>query len=100
MGAEPAWGLLALTMPESDEAWLAQFSRAAGDLCRRHGVALVGGDTTRGPLAITVTLIGIVPIGVALERKGGTGGRRDLRQRIAGRRGRGTGARAEPAARR
>jgi len=70
MGAEPAWGLLALTMPDSDEDWLAQFSRAAGDLCRKHGVSLVGGDTTRGPLSITVTLIGIVPIGVALERKG------------------------------
>ena len=79
MGAEPAWALLALTMPRSDEAWLAQFARAAGDLCRRHGVALVGGDTTRGPLSITVTLIGIVPIGVALERKGGQAGRRDFR---------------------
>jgi thiamine-monophosphate kinase len=74
MGAEPAWALLALTLPRVDEDWLAQFSRAAGDLCRRHGVALVGGDTTRGPLAITVTMIGIVPIGVALERGGGQPG--------------------------
>jgi thiamine-monophosphate kinase len=74
MGAEPAWALLALTLPRVDEEWLAQFSRAAGDLCRRHGVALVGGDTTRGPLAITVTMIGIVPIGVALERGGGQPG--------------------------
>src|SRR5687767_13708750 len=71
MGAEPAWGLLALTIPRPDEHWLAQFARAAGDLCRKHGVSLVGGDTTRGPLAITVTLMGIAPIGVALERKGG-----------------------------
>ena len=74
MGAEPAWALLALTIPSSDESWLAQFSRAAGDLCRKHGVSLMGGDTTRGPLTITVTLIGIVPIGVALERKGGQAG--------------------------
>jgi thiamine-monophosphate kinase len=74
MGAEPAWGLLALTMPRPDEDWLAQFARAAGDLCRRHAVALVGGDTTRGPLTITVTLLGIVPIGVALERRGGQPG--------------------------
>jgi thiamine-monophosphate kinase len=74
MGAEPAWALLALTLPEADEAWLAQFSRAAGDLCRKHGVSLIGGDTTRGPLSITVTLMGIVPIGVALERKGGQPG--------------------------
>jgi len=74
MGAEPAWGLLALTMPSADDAWLSQFSRAAGDLCRKHGVALVGGDTTRGPLTITVSLVGIVPIGVALERKGAQAG--------------------------
>jgi thiamine-monophosphate kinase len=70
MGAEPAWALLALTLPKADEEWLQQFSRAAGDLCRKHGVALIGGDTTRGPLSITVTMTGIVPIGVALERRG------------------------------
>jgi thiamine-monophosphate kinase len=74
MGAEPAWALLALTLPRVDETWLAQFSRAAGDLCRRHGVALIGGDTTRGPLTINVTMAGIVPIGVALERGGGQAG--------------------------
>ena len=74
MGAEPAWALLALTLPDSDETWLEEFARAAGDLCRRHGVALVGGDTTRGPLSITVTLMGIVPVGVALERRGGQPG--------------------------
>jgi thiamine-monophosphate kinase len=74
MGAEAAWALLALTLPEPDEHWLQQFARAAGDLCRRHGVSLVGGDTTRGPLSITVTIIGIVPIGVALERKGAQAG--------------------------
>jgi thiamine-monophosphate kinase len=74
MGAEPAWGLLALTLPEADETWLADFARAAGELCRRHGVALVGGDTTRGPLAMTVTLAGAVPVGVALERRGGQPG--------------------------
>lgn len=74
MGAEPAWALLALTLPRADDEWLSLFARAAGDLCRRHGVALVGGDTTRGPLAITVTIIGIVPIGVALERGGGQPG--------------------------
>lgn len=71
MGAEPAWGLLALTLPSAEEEWLAQFSQAAGDLCRKHGVALIGGDTTRGPLAVTVTMVGIAPIGVALERRGG-----------------------------
>jgi len=74
MGAEAAWALLAITLPDSDEAWLEEFARAAGDLCRRHNVALVGGDTTRGSLSITVTLIGIVPIGSALQRRGGQPG--------------------------
>jgi thiamine-monophosphate kinase len=74
MAAEPAWALLALTLPSADDEWLGQFSRAAGDLCRRHCVALVGGDTTRGPLNINVTMAGIVPIGVALERSGGQPG--------------------------
>lgn len=74
MGAEPAWALLALALPDADDAWLAAFSRAAGDLCRRHGVALIGGDTTRGPTIVNVTMIGIVPIGVALERTGGQAG--------------------------
>ena len=74
MGAEPAWALLALTLPQADDGWLEQFARAAGDLCRRHGVSLIGGDTTRGPLSITVTMLGIAPIGVALERRGAQAG--------------------------
>lgn len=74
MGAEPAWGLLALTIPRYDEEWLTHFARAAGDLCRKHGVALIGGDTTRGPLSVSVTLVGIVPVGVAMERRGGQAG--------------------------
>jgi thiamine-monophosphate kinase len=74
MGAEPSWALLALTLPSADGDWLAEFSRAAGDLCRKHGVALIGGDTTRGPLSVTVTLVGFVPVGAALERKGGRPG--------------------------
>jgi thiamine-monophosphate kinase len=74
MGAEPAWALLALTLPQAEDAWLEQFARAAGDVCRRHGVALIGGDTTRGPLSITVTLLGVVPVGVALERRGAQAG--------------------------
>ena len=70
MGAEAAWALLALTMPDSDDQWLEQFARAAGDLCRRHGVSLVGGDTTRGPLSITVTIHGFVAEGAAILRSG------------------------------
>ena len=54
MGARPAWALLALTMPEADEAWLGEFARGLGELAHTHEVALVGGDTTCGPLCITV----------------------------------------------
>jgi len=70
MGAEPAWALLGLTIPSPDEHWLAGFCAGFEALARRHGVALVGGDTTRGPLTVTVTLAGAVPEGGALRREG------------------------------
>jgi thiamine-monophosphate kinase len=71
MGARAAWALLALTLPEADERWLGEFSAGFCALARAHGVALVGGDTTRGPLCVTVTLLGQVPSGEALTRSGG-----------------------------
>ncbi|HVN44081.1 MAG TPA: thiamine-phosphate kinase [Steroidobacteraceae bacterium] len=74
MGARPAWALLALTLPEADERWLGEFARGLGELARSHGVALVGGDTTRGPLTITVQLLGCVPAGSALRRAGAHAG--------------------------
>lgn len=74
MGARPAWALLALTLPEADEAWLAEFAAGLGRLARAHEVALVGGDTTRGPLTITVQLLGHVPSGRAMTRAGGRPG--------------------------
>ena len=70
MGAEPAWALLGLTLPAADESWLAGFASGFDELARRFGVALVGGDTTRGPLAATVTVGGWVPVGEALTRSG------------------------------
>ena len=70
MGARPAWALLALTLPHADETWVAEFARGFGDLARTHGVALVGGDTCRGPLAVSVTALGQVPTGQALRRVG------------------------------
>src|SRR5207244_419046 len=66
MGARPAWALLALTLPDADEGWLAQFAAGFGALARAHEVALVGGDTTRGPLCVTVQLLGHVPRGEGL----------------------------------
>ncbi len=70
MGATPAWAMLALTLPEFDEAWLDGFARGLGKLANQAGVALVGGDTTRGPLTISVTAMGWVPAGSALRRAG------------------------------
>jgi thiamine-monophosphate kinase len=74
MGAEPAWALLALTLPRPDERWLEEFARGFATLARQFRVALVGGDTTRGPLTITVQILGWVERGTALKRSGGSAG--------------------------
>jgi thiamine-monophosphate kinase len=70
MGAEPAWATLALTLPRAESAWLASFARGFVRLARRHRVALVGGDTTRGPLTVTVQVHGFVPKREAITRSG------------------------------
>jgi thiamine-monophosphate kinase len=74
MGASPAWATLALTLPRADAAWLDGFARGFGELASAHGVALVGGDTTAGPLTISVQILGHVPRGMALRRGGGKAG--------------------------
>lgn len=76
MGAEPAWLLLALTLPMVDEAWLAAFSGGFRALARRYRAALVGGNIARGPLNITVTAQGLVPHGQGLRRGGAKPGDR------------------------
>ncbi len=70
MGAEPAWATLALTLPGVDEAWLEAFSSGFFQLARHHQVQLIGGDTCRGPLSLTVQIMGWVPRGEALRRSG------------------------------
>jgi thiamine-monophosphate kinase len=71
MGAAPRWALLAISLPTVEEAWLEAFSEGFFGLAGRHGVDLVGGDTTRSPLiTIAVTAIGEVPAGLALFRAG------------------------------
>lgn len=70
MGAEPSWVTLALTLPQSDKDWLEAFSRGFLSLAQQHNVALIGGDTTRGPLSISVTAHGLVTPGAALRRSG------------------------------
>jgi thiamine-monophosphate kinase len=68
MGATPAWATLSLTLPDIDEAWLQAFADGFYSLAAQHQVALVGGDTTRGPLSVTVQLQGHVEPGRALRR--------------------------------
>jgi thiamine-monophosphate kinase len=70
MGAAPRWATLALALPRIDEKWLAGFARGFMTLARRFKVDLIGGDTTRGPLTISVQIMGEVPRGKALRRDG------------------------------
>lgn len=73
-GARPLAFTLALALPQVDEAWLEGYSRGLLALAREHGCELVGGDTTRGPLAICITVFGEVPAGQALLRSGARAG--------------------------
>lgn len=70
MGAEPLWATLALTLPEPDERWLDGYAGGFETLADRFDVVLVGGDTTRGPLTITIAAYGRVPKGRGLRRDG------------------------------
>lgn len=68
MGAEPLWLSLALTLPRVDEDWLAEFSAGLHDIATYYDCSLIGGDTTRGPMTLTITAHGQVPAGTALRR--------------------------------
>jgi len=70
MGAAPRWATLSLALPRFDARWLGAFSRGFMHLARIHRVDLIGGDTTRGALAISVQVMGEVPPGRALTRDG------------------------------
>lgn len=74
MGATPAWCTLSLSLPHADQAWLDGFLDGFLALAAQHGVALVGGDTTRGPLSLCVTAHGLVGAGEALRRDGARAG--------------------------
>ena len=69
-GAKPLAFTLGLALPQADEAWLTPFAQGLLALADAHGCELVGGDTTRGPLAISITIFGEVPTGQALLRSG------------------------------
>ena len=74
MGAVPRWATLALALPVADESWLEQFSAGFFALADQYGVELVGGDTTRGPLNLCVTIFGEVAPQQALRRSGAQAG--------------------------
>src|SRR5438552_2235210 len=70
MGAKPRWALLAGALPEADARWIAAFAAGFFALADAHAVDLIGGDTTRGPLNLCVTILGEAPAGQALRRSG------------------------------
>ncbi len=74
MGATPRWATLSIALPEVDDAWLTAFSRGFFRMADLHGIELVGGDTTRGALTISITVIGEVSPGQALRRDGAQAG--------------------------
>ncbi len=70
MGATPAWATLSLTLPHADARWIEEFCEGFSELAGEFKLALVGGDTTRGPLSVTIAIHGFVPEGAALLRRG------------------------------
>jgi thiamine-monophosphate kinase len=74
MGATPRWAILAIALPEENDAWLTAFARGFFRLADLHGIELVGGDTTRGTLTLSITVMGEVPPGQALRRDGAQAG--------------------------
>ena len=76
MGATPAWFTLALTLPDVDEAWLSDFSKGLFDLAERFKISLIGGDTTHGPLTVSIQVAGFVLKDNALLRSGARPGDR------------------------
>ncbi len=74
MGAEPAWFFLALTLAEADSDWLENFAQGMAELAEQTGIQLAGGDTTSGPLSMTITALGLVESGQSLKRSGAGAG--------------------------
>jgi thiamine-monophosphate kinase len=74
MGATPLWATLALTLPGVDADWLEEFAAGFFELADAHGVTLVGGDTTGGPLTVSVQILGHIASGTALRRSGAQAG--------------------------
>ena len=74
MAADPAWFLLSLTLPQSDEDWLGAFAESLNQTARQYGLQLIGGDTCRGSLSVGIQIGGLVPAGKYLTRSGANSG--------------------------
>lgn len=70
MGAQPVAFTLALTLPDNDPVWLEGFSRGLSEAANQFAIRLIGGDTTRGPLTLSLQVHGLVPTGMAMRRSG------------------------------
>lgn len=74
MGATPAWFTLCVTLQDQSEQWVEAFCDGMASLTRIHPILLIGGDTTRGPLSVSVQVMGLIPVGEALTRAGAQDG--------------------------
>ena len=74
MGAEPAWASLAISLPEANKSWLQGFMQGFNELAEKHNVSLIGGDTTQGPLSVTINITGFVDSNTALKRSNAKAG--------------------------
>lgn len=74
MGAKPRWALLSLSLPEANPEWVSLFAAGFKSLASTHGVSLVGGDTTSGPLSVSLTALGVIEPGTQLTRGGASPG--------------------------
>lgn len=70
MGGEPQWFTLAISLPAEDDAWLSGFCAGMAELVEQYHLTLIGGDTTHGPLSVTIQIAGHVPVGKAILRSG------------------------------
>lgn len=70
MGATPRWATLSAALPQFDSMWIKKFAKGFFEMADEFGVELIGGDTTRGPLTLSVHVLGDVPTGTALRRDG------------------------------
>lgn len=74
MGAQPKWATLALTIPVIDEKWLSAFSNSLNNIAKAYELQLIGGDTTQGPLTLSMQIMGLVNQGTALTRSKSSAG--------------------------